>query len=155
MKFDRNLLPNPTDYYESEGLHLRGPTGASWKTTECKFHGGSDSMRVNVKTGAFRCMNCGARGGDLLAYQVATYGQDFIDAAKSLGAWVDDGRPKKVQKPTSLSPRSSLEVLSFESTVVAVIAAGIASGAYLTDDDRDRLLLCANRINRIVEEFAR
>ena len=155
MTFDRNLLPNPTDYYESEGLHLSGPSGAAWKTTECKFHGGSDSMRVNIKTGAFRCMNCGARGGDLLAYQVAAYGQDFIEAAKSLGAWVDDGRPKKVQKPTSLSPRSSLEVLSFESTVVAVIAAGIASGAYLTYEDRDRLLLCANRINRIVEEFAR
>lgn len=154
MTFDRNLLPNPSDYYESEGLHLSGPSGATWKTTECKFHGGSDSMRVNVKTGSFRCMNCGARGGDVLAYQVAAYGQEFIQAAKSLGAWVDDGRPQKLQKLTTLSPRASLEVLGFESTVVAMIASNMARKEYLTDEDRDRLLICTCRINRIVEEFA-
>lgn len=155
MTFDRNLLSDPTNYYESEGLHLRGSSGAVWKTAECKFHGGSDSMRVNVKTGAFRCMNCGARGGDLLAYQIATYGQDFVQAAKALGAWVDDGRAQKLQRPTTLSPRVSLEVLNFEATLVAVIAAGATEKRLLSDADRNRLLTCVSRINRIAEEFAR
>ena len=65
MGFDRRNLPDAVGYYESEGLKLTGR--GKWRTTECKFHGGSNSMRVNVATGAFRCMNCGARGGDVLA----------------------------------------------------------------------------------------
>ena len=58
--FDRSQLPDPANYFKSEGLRLKGARHANWKTTECRFHGGSDSMRVNVATGAFRCMNCQA-----------------------------------------------------------------------------------------------
>ena len=68
--FDRSQLPDPANYFKSEGLRLKGARHANWKTTECRFHGGSDSMRVNVATGAFRCMNCQASGGDVLAYHM-------------------------------------------------------------------------------------
>lgn len=154
MTFDRNQLPDPLGYYEAEGLALKGPRSAKWQTTECRFHGGRDSMRINVATGAFRCMNCGARGGDVLAYHMAEHGQEFVDAAKALGAWVDDGKPAKPQRPTALSPRAAFEVLSFEATVVAVAAGNIGNGVALTDADRARVLVCAGRINRIVEDFA-
>ncbi len=154
MTFERNRLPDPVSYFESQGLQLTGPRSAKWRTTECKFHGGSDSMRVNAATGGFCCMNCGARGGDVLAYHMATHGLEFVAAAKALGTWVDDGKPNKPQRPTALPPRAALEVLSFESTLVAVAAGNLARGVTLSNDDRKRLLLCAGRINRIAGDFS-
>jgi hypothetical protein len=153
MSFDRRLLPEPTEYFESRGLVFREPRSAKWRTTGCEFHGGSDSMRVNTQTGSFRCMACAVSGGDVLSYEMQLTGGEFVDAAKSLGAWVDDGRPHRPQKPTTLPPRAALEVLGFEATVVAVAAGNIAKGVELTESDRQRLLLCANRIARVVEDF--
>ena len=152
--FERDRLPDPVSYYEAVGLKLTGPRSSKWRTTECKFHGGSDSMRVNVATGAFRCMNCGARGGDVLAYHMAESGLEFVEAAKALGAWVADGKTHKPQKPTALSPLAALEVLGFEATLVALAAGNLARGLILSDADRKRLLICAGRINRVVEDFA-
>lgn len=152
--FERDRLPDPVNYYEAAGLKLTGPRSSKWRTTECKFHGGGDSMRVNVATGAFRCMNCGARGGDVLAYHMAESGLEFVEAAKALGAWVEDGKPPKPHKPTALSPRAALEVLGFEATLVAVAAGNLAQGLMLSDADRKRLMICAGRINRVVGDFA-
>lgn len=155
MSFVRDRLPDPVGYYEAEGLRLIGPRNAKWKTTSCAFHGGSDSMRLNTQSGAFVCMaGCGARGGDVLAYQMAHHGMEFVEAAKVLGAWVEDGRPQLQRKPTALSPRAALEVLGFESILVAVTAGNVAKGMALTDADRQRLMVCAGRINRIVGDFA-
>jgi hypothetical protein len=155
MTFDRNLLPDPTAYFENQGLKLTGPSRAKWKTTQCKFHGGSDSMRVNTSTGAYSCMaGCGASGGDVLAYEIAATGADFVAAAKAIGAWVDDGKPYTPQKPTPLSPRAALSAMAFESTLIAIAAGNIAKGVTLTDADRSRLMLAAGRINRMVEVFA-
>ena len=60
--FDRSKLPDPTDYYTgTAGLKFRERKG-KWRTTECRFHGGTDSMRINTGTGAFCCMaGCGGR----------------------------------------------------------------------------------------------
>lgn len=154
MTFERNRLPDPVSYYEAQGLKLNGPHSAKWRTSECKFHGGGDSMRVNVATGAFRCMNCGARGGDVLAYHMAESGLEFVEAAKALGAWTEDGKPHKLLKPTALAPRAALEVLCFESNLVAVAAGNLAKGLKLSAADRNRLMICAGRINRVVEDFA-
>lgn len=155
MSYDRTRLPDPVGYYEGQGLILKGPRSAKWKTTSCAFHGGSDSMRMNTQTGAFVCMaSCGARGGDVMAYHMAQHGMEFVEAAKALGAWVEDGRPQVQRKPTALSPRAALEVLGFESTLVAVTAGNVAKGMALTDTDRQRLMVCAGRINRIVGDFA-
>jgi hypothetical protein len=154
MPFDRNLLPDATSYFEEQGLKLAGPSRAKWKTTQCRFHGGGDSMRVNTASGAWVCMSCGEKGGDVLAYEIAATGADFVEAAKAIGAWVDDGRPHRPQKPTTLPPRAALEVIGYECNLVAVAAANIAKGVTLTDVDRARVLAAAGRINRIVGEFA-
>jgi len=154
MTFDRNLLPDPVTYFENQGLTLKGPRSAKWKTTTCNFHGGSDSMRVNVATGAWVCMSCTKKGGDVLAYEMKDSGREFVDAAKALGCWVDDGRPQVATKPTPLSPRLALSVMAFESTLAAVAAGNVANGVTLTDADRARLMVAANRINRLVEAFA-
>lgn len=154
MSFDRNQLPDPVTYFEDRGLTLKGPRSAKWKTIACRFHGGSDSMRVNVATGAWVCMSCGAKGGDVLSYEMQSNGSEFIDAAKALGCWVDDGRLPATTKPTPLSPRQALSVMAFEANLTAVAAGNVANGMILPDADRARLMVAANRINRLVEAFA-
>lgn len=152
MSFDRTRLPDPVTYYESVGLKLTGP--GKWKTTACHFHGGSDSLRINTASGAWVCMaGCGARGGDVLAYQMAAHGQDFVAAAKALGAWVEDGKPIPNRKPTPLAPRQALEVLAVECNFVAIAAGNLARGVALTNADLSRLLKSAGRLTRIVEVF--
>ena len=153
MTFDRRNLPDPVAFYEERGLVLTGR--GKWRTTSCTFHGGSDSMRVNTDTGAFCCMaGCGARGGDVLAYFMADAGQDFVEAAKALGCWTDDGRPATQHRPTALSPRQALALLGEESLLVAVCAGNLAHGVVLTDDDRRRLLQAAGRIDHVARAFA-
>ena len=154
MPFDRTLLPEPAGYFASQGLTLKGPHRSPWQTTACSFHGGSDSMRFNLVSGGFVCMNCGVKGGDVLAYEMQASSLEFVAAAKALGAWVEDGRgPAGPQKPSPLSPRQALAVLSFESLIVAVAAGNLANGQPITDADRSRLRVCSNRITRLAEDF--
>ena len=151
MSFDRNHLPDPASYFEAEGLKLDGR--GKWRTTECKFHGGSDSMRINLASGGYCCMNCGEKGGDVLAYHMAVHGLEFVDAAKALGAWVEDGRPVQQHRPAPLPPRAALQVIGFEASLAAIAAANVAKGVALSDVDLSRLLTAANRIMRLVELY--
>ena len=151
MSFDRNHLPDPASYFEAEGLKLDGR--GKWRTTECKFHGGSDSMRINLASGGYCCMSCGEKGGDVLAYHMVAHGLEFVDAAKALGAWVDDGRPVQQHKPAPLPPRAALQVIGFEASLAAIAAANVAKGVALSAVDLSRLLTAANRIMRLVEVY--
>lgn len=152
MSFDHDRLPGATDYFEGEGLTLKGP--GKWKTTACNFHGGSDSLRINVASGAWVCMACGAKGGDVLAHYMQSHGLEFVEAAKALGAWIEDGKPQRPQKPAPLPPRAALQVIAFEATLAAVAAGNVAHGVTLTEPDRCRLLTAAARITRLVEAYA-
>lgn len=154
MTFDRKLQPDPTAYFEEQGLKLTGPRKAKWKTTECRFHGGRKTMRINVTSGGWCCMSCGQKGGDVLAYHLQAYGLEFVEAAKQLGCWVDDGQPARQYKPTPLTSRAALSAMAFEATLTAIAAGNIAKGVLLTDSDRSRLMQAANRINRMAEVFA-
>ncbi len=149
MAFDRDRLPDPLGYFESQGLQLRERKGR-WRTTRCDFHGGSDSLRVNTQTGAFVCMNCGAKGGDLVAFQMAAYGQTFIEAAKQLGAWVDDGnRPQHHRRPKALPAHEALELIESEARLVAIEAARMANGHHPTKEIKARLLQAAAAIHHV------
>ena len=82
--FNRALLPTPTEYYR--GMKLTGTT--EWRTTLCCFHDDkTPSLRINLKNGAFKCMVCDAKGGDVLSFHMQRNALSFIDACKSLGAW--------------------------------------------------------------------
>ena len=113
-------------------------------------------MRINLRSGGFCCMNCGARGGDVLAFEMALNGSEFVEAARRLGAWVDNGKTmtSASMRPAPLSPRAALEVLGFESLLVAVAADMLAKGQPLPLADAERLKTCARRINRIAGYFA-
>ena len=151
MTFQRGNLPEPIAYFENHGLVLKG--SGIWRTTSCSFHGGSDSMRINTRSGCWVCMNCLVKGGDVLAYEMQSTGAEFVDACKTLGAWVNDGRAQVQHKPSPLTPRQALSVLAFESTITAVAAGNMGKGVVLSEVDLARLLISARRINQIAEAF--
>ena len=148
MTLIRENFPEPVSYYESEGLKLTGK--GTWRTTTCTFHGSRSTMRINTITGRWVCMaGCGARGSNVLDHCMATRGLDFVQAAKALGAWQDDGKPHVHYRPKPMPPGDALQLLAEESMIVAVAAANIAHGVILTDQDRERCLMAAGRINLI------
>lgn len=147
MTFDASRLPDALSFFDAEGIDLQGR--GTWRTGPCVFHGGSDSLRVNVKTGRWVCMaGCGARG-DLIAYHQAVHGGDFVDTCKALGAWVEDGRPVPRQRRIPFSARDALEVAAFEIHLAAVAAGNLATGIELDRQDRERLSLTASRLHTI------
>ena len=86
-KFDRKALPGTIPYLATQGITLKG-TGA-WRDAPCPFHRDKNpSLRVNIERGSYRCMACGARGGDVLAFHMHRHGLGFVEAAKQLNAWV-------------------------------------------------------------------
>jgi hypothetical protein len=153
MTFDRSKLPDPVSYYESQGMTLRGPRNASWRTAECQFHGGSESLRVNVGTGAWVCMACGIKGGDVVSHFMQSKGMEFVVAARALGAWTGSDSPQTQRKPAGLSPRAAMEVMSFEALIAAVAAANVARSVVLKERDLERLLLASNRITKLMEAY--
>jgi hypothetical protein len=98
-------------------------------------------------------MACGVKGGDVLSYLMLSNGMEFIDAAKELGAWSGRDSSRIQRKPAGLSPRSALEVLSFEALIAAVAAANVAHGVVMNKRDLERLLLASNRITKLVEAY--
>lgn len=150
MSFVRDRLPEPAVYFEAEGLALKGR--GNWRSTLCVFHEDRDpSLRINVQTGAWCCMSCGTKGGDLIAFHMQRRGVDFVTAARELGCWDDDGKPAP-RLVAGLPPRAALEVLAFESLLVATAAGTLAKGIALTDADRARLVKAAGRIQRVSQQ---
>lgn len=148
MSFDRDRLPDPAGYFEGEGLRLQGR--GTWRTTRCDFHGGSDSLRVNVDSGAWVCMSCGVKGGDVLAYAMQRDGIDFVPAAKALGAWVDDGKPAPA-RPRAFSAAAALAALHVDLHLCCIVLSGARRGELPTDDDWRAFMGAAGRCIAISE----
>ena len=153
MPFHKEMLPEAQSYFEGRGLPLVGPKSSPWRTTRCEFHGGSDSMRLNVREGFWKCMSCDRKGDSVLSYEMAITGSDFVEAAKALGAWTDNPNAQATarRKPI-LSLRDSLAVIQQEMLIIVVTAGNVRFGVTLTDDDYSRVLLAGNRILTFVEE---
>lgn len=85
-KFQKNKLPNPISYFEKHGLSLRG--SGEWRSAICPFHDDRQpSLRVRVENGAFRCLACGEKGGDIVAFHQKKYQLSFRDSCIALGVW--------------------------------------------------------------------
>ena len=98
--------------------------------------------------------SCGFKGGDLVAFQMQHFGQDFVTACKSLGAWIDDPKDtsKPRVKPLPFNARDALETLAHDSFVVAIAASSLSVGATLSDADKSRLIESARVIRSITEQ---
>lgn len=148
--FNRQALPEPITYYEAEGVPLRGK--GTWRTGPCNFHGGSDSLRVNTQSGGFICMAaCGARGGNVLDYHRAVRGLGFVEAAKALGAWVEDGKPHvNSTRPTPIPAKALLQLVAEELMIAVMVMADVVNGC-LKDADFDRFREATGRVIYISE----
>ena len=86
---DRHSLPTPLQYLTERGLLKRKPR-AEWAAICCPVHkGGAErnpSLNVNMVDGHFRCMACGASGGDMVALHRLITGASFLAAVRDLGA---------------------------------------------------------------------
>lgn len=154
MAFNRERLPDPIAYYQGQGLTLMGSHHAAWRTTQCQFHSSSDSMRIKVSTGAFVCMACGARGGDVLAYEMAAHGIGFVEAAKRLGSWTGGDAPQRHIRPTALTVRDGLSVLADEANLIAIEGTRMGSGIVPSAADLERIRRAAARVRQIREMLA-
>lgn len=151
-EFIRDRLPDPASFFEGEGLRLTGR--GNWRTAPCPFHGGSDSMRVNVQSGAWVCMNCGVKGGDVLAFERERTGCSFETAARSLGAWIDDGRkPTMPVKPRDFSAREALEVVAHELKVIFIVISDARRGLTPSDADWKSFIEAAANIEWLTQEY--
>lgn len=151
-EFIRSRLPDPLEYFDLEGVSLTGP--GLWKTGPCHFHGGSDSLRVNVRSGGWCCMNCGVKGGDVVAYAMQRHGMDFMAAARTLGAYIEDGKQHRgTTKARTLSAREAMQLVAFELGVAAVFIANLRAGVIPSESDWQRFAKSAGRVITLAQEY--
>jgi len=90
---DHGSLPTSLQYLSQHGL-VNGSQRGQWVTVCCPAHkGGAEanpSMRVHIADGHFRCMACGAKGGDVIALHRLRTGLSFRDAVRDLGGHFHD-----------------------------------------------------------------
>lgn len=90
---DRQSLPNPQQYLTERELLKLKPRG-EWASICCPSHNGgaekNPSLRVSLTDGHFRCMACGASGGDLIALHRLITGVGFLEAVRALGGRFHD-----------------------------------------------------------------
>ena len=148
-QFHRDRLPEPLSYYQdTAGLTFQQRSG-KWRNVVC-LNCDSNAMRINVETGAFVCMAaCGARGGDVLAYHMAAHGLGFVEAAKALHAWDDNGQPYTGNtRPAQPPARALLQLASDDLMLCAVVLSDARAGT-LTDADYDVFRGAAGRVIHI------
>ena len=81
----KNAL-TPLDFYRYE-LPTAPLKKQGWNDGGlCPFHSDNTagSFRINLTTGAFKCFSCGMAGGDIVAFVMALYGLQFIEALTKL-----------------------------------------------------------------------
>lgn len=154
--FIRERLPDAVEFFESEGVHLVGR--GRWKTGPCHFHDGSDSLRVNTESGGWCCMACGEKGGDVLAYAMQRHGWHFVQAARALGAYDEDGGPpngslKPATLRATLPARDAMQLVAFELILAVVVISDIRRGLIPSDSDWLRFIKCAGRIEVLAAEY--
>ena len=152
MPLDRSKLPDPVHYFEQFGGRVFGKS----IRMACPLHGGSSpTLSIDTESGKWQCFSCGAKGGDVLAFHMQHNKVGFIRAATELGAWIADGQAPSAHdlRQPSLNHKAALSLLSLEVVVLAQEAARIRSGQLVTDQDVDRLLQAAGRVQGVCAEL--
>lgn len=92
-RLGRASLPTPLQYLTERGL-LKSKARGEWAAIVCPVHkGGAEknpSLRVSLTDGHYRCMACGASGGDIVSLHRIITGLRFLDAVRDLGGRFHD-----------------------------------------------------------------
>jgi DNA primase len=90
---DRHSLPTPLAYLKKRRLLVRRTRSESGVIT-CPSHKRGEevhpSMLVSLIDGHFKCMACGAKGGDIIDLHQLITGLRFEDAVADLGGQFHD-----------------------------------------------------------------
>ena len=150
--FNRDRLLDWPSYADSSGMQLLGR--GKWRNLLCDFHDDTEpSMRVNVESGGWICMSCGAKGGDVLDHHMQRTGVDFVAAARELGAW-DEGKVRHTErKPRSLSASDAMQVVAQELLVLCIVIGDVRRGIIPSNVDWQRFLVGAGRVEALAMEF--
>lgn len=90
-RYDPSRLPAARDYFASQGIETKKANREGWAMALCPLHDDRrPSLSLNLRTGGFRCLACGASGGGVLDFHMLRYGLAFKQAARDLGAWLDE-----------------------------------------------------------------
>ena len=83
---DVKARTSPLDFYTRAVGPLSGR--GTWRSARCPFHSPDrhPSLRINIQSGAFRCMSCGVHGGDAITFLMRRDGLSFRDALRALAA---------------------------------------------------------------------
>lgn len=125
---------------------VRGNGRHRWRAV-CPAHGGSNASALSIGIGdngavLLRCWHgCGA---DAVAGALGLELQDLFPPKQSHGA--------PIRKRALLSAQQCLDVIAFETTLVATAASNLANGHALTPDDLQRLAVAAERITALAAE---
>jgi hypothetical protein len=113
--FDRSLLPPARAFYEKELGKLSRADRKGNCAAGCPFHNSKSkkSLSVNINTGQWWCFG-GCGGGDILSFVQKRQRLSFLNAAKTLGAWDEQGKPAKVR------PRARIRYLVMDFVIDCV-----------------------------------
>lgn len=86
-KFHHALLPTPTSYYSKQfsGLNIKSESAK----VRCCFHepDNNPSLLISMIDGHFKCMACGVKGHDVIAFHMQRHQKTFTQAVTYFGAW--------------------------------------------------------------------
>lgn len=147
-----NRAPDWLAYADAQGIKVEGR--GVWRSILCDFHDDTKpSLRINTKSGGWRCMSCGAKGGDTLDHYMQRTGLGFAAAARDLGAWDDAAQPHAhPSRPRRFSARDALEVVERELNVCVVVLSDARRGTLPSDTDWKRFLQAAGLVGAIAME---
>lgn len=76
-------LPSPFFYYKTIFPYINN--GKEWINVRCCFHKEKNpSLSLNLISGGFYCHACGAKGGNLIAFDMLRNGTSYKDSAERL-----------------------------------------------------------------------
>ena len=145
VEFYRERLPGMT-------APKHRSSSSDWMLTNgrCVFHADRKpgSVSINRKSGAYRCFSCGASHGDVISFEMAFAGVDFLEALKRIAG---PELPESIRTAPRLPARAALEALEHEALLAEIAARALASGEQLSSADIDRLRQANLRIQKIRE----
>ena len=89
-KFDRTLLPTPANYYCKQFSNLKIKSESV--KVRCCFHkpDNNPSLLISMIDGHFKCLACGTKGHDVIAFHMQRYHTTFLQAVTFFGAWSNE-----------------------------------------------------------------
>lgn len=123
------------------------PSGRERWRAICPSCGGTNASKLSVGVGDNGAILLRCWAGCSVEQIAGALGLDLLDLFPPRDSHAP--RPKRI---AMLSAAQALQVLEFESSLIALAGRNLAAGHALTDDDLERLSVAAERVQTIADE---